>query len=251
MLYRFSSFTSTILDYFSWGWPSGVDWDGSNTLVCVDGVPPCLCQLSSFTTTCLHSFNTEDFDVNATDPGGIGWQPPILLSLTTYLYTGSTPTGAEISTLYLNTDDSNNNIYSVRKPTPPSSYNYSYWKHIALYLVSWGNYSQISNIKFYCDGSIGWSGCRLLCAQVTNYDQATGTVGETGDEASANHTDSPSMTDIQNYTSSSPLSLSGSLTSPNTGKVLDGYLLLQLEVSSSAAVGALPEETLTWVCDVV
>ncbi len=253
-LYQLSSFTTTVLNSFESTeiesgavTPIGIGWNGTNnnTLYC-DWTSKKLYKLSSFTTTVLNSLKSSDFDPNST-PTDLDNQP-IPTQVTTYLYTGSTPTGSSVSTLRLNTQDNNNdNVIKI----PSSGSNYSFWKHIALYVPEWGeDYTQISNVKFYCDGSIGWTGCTLKCAEVTNYDQATGTVGETGDEASANHTDSPTMVNVENYTQSSPLSLSGSLSYPNTGKVINGYVLLQLEVTSSASPGLTPTETLTWVFDV-
>ena len=191
-----------------------------------------------FSSTILDSFASP-----STSPEEVEWAV-MPATLATYLYTGSTPTGEAISELILNTQD-NNDESAIRIPISGS--HYSFWKHVALYLEDWGDSNQVSNIKFYCDGSIDWDGCILKCAEVTNYDQATGVVGESGDEASANHTDNPTMVNVENYTQDSPLSLTGSTTT--TGKAIDGYLLLQLEVTSSASLGDLPPEILCWRYD--
>ncbi|MEA3432061.1 MAG: hypothetical protein U9R01_05215 [candidate division WOR-3 bacterium] len=78
---------------------------------------------------------------------------------------------------------------SIRIPT--SGFNYSYWVHLCLDIS--GTFSQINNIKFYCDGMIGWdygTGGAILVGirdtgdngcPVASYDKATGTEGTTGD----------------------------------------------------------------------
>ena len=255
-LYRLDGFSSEVVDSIATTdiesgahMPAGAAFDGSNVLFS-DINTDKLYQLDGFGTAVLKSFSIQSIDPLAGNPSGLEYQR-VSAQVTTYLYTGETPTGSEISTLFLNTDDSNVETFKVAIPKSASSSHFSFWKHVSLYLTDWGDYSQINNIKFYCDGAIDWEGCTLRCAQVANYTQATGVVGETGDEASTNHADTPTMLDVQNYTEEAPLSLEGSLQKPNTGKVLSGYLLLQLEVSATATAGTLPEESLLWEFDEV
>lgn len=110
---------------------------------------------------------------------------------------------------------------------PSSGTNRSYWKTIYLNADT-TPVNQITNVVFYSDGSIDWTGCEVYIGDTATYTQATGTEDVTGD-------DSPvAVNSIENYTSASPYSLSGTLTNPNTGKIHDNYLVLQVDVSSSA-----------------
>src|SRR3989304_1653585 len=76
-------------------------------------------------------------------------------------------------------------------PIPSSSFNYSYWVHVALQFG--GTFTQLSNFRHYSDGTIGWTlgtngelrrgnrdsgddGCPKA-----SYNLATGTIGTTGD----------------------------------------------------------------------
>lgn len=255
-LYRLDGFSSSVVDSIATTdvesaahMPAGAAFDGNNVLFS-DINTDKLYQLDGFSTAVLKSFSITSVDPLAGNPSGLEYQR-VSAQVTTYLYTGEEPTGAEISTLFLNTDDNNVETFKVAIPKSASSLHFSFWKHVSLYLTDWGDYNQINNVKFYCDGEIGWEGCTLRCAQVTNYMQATGVVGETGDEAAANHVDSPTMVDVQNYTEEAPLHLEGGLQKPGVGKVLSGYLLLQLEVSTSATAGVLPEKSLLWEFDEV
>ncbi len=110
---------------------------------------------------------------------------------------------------------------------PNSGYNYSFRKTIYLNADTTPT-TQITNVKFYCDGSIDWTGVEVFIGTMTTYSQATGTDGE-GANQDANCTDN-----IENYTSSSPYSLTGTLSNPDTGKIHDDYLVLQAQASNSA-----------------
>lgn len=131
---------------------------------------------------------------------------------------------------------------------PSSGSNYSYWKH--LYLNADTSPSgTINNIKWYTDGTIGWTGVTLKVAEESAYDPATGTEGTTGDEAEAGHSGEPTMVDASTYTSASPLSLTGSISNPDTGKVMTNYILLQATISTDAVAGSLSSETITYRYD--
>lgn len=130
---------------------------------------------------------------------------------------------------------------------PSAGSNYSYWKSIYLNADTSPS-GTINNIKWYTDGTIGWTGVTLKAGVVNTYDQATGTEGTTGDEANAGHAETPTMTDAATYTSASPLSLTGSINNPSTGKISQ-ILILQATVSTSAVAGALSAETATFAYD--
>lgn len=165
----------------------------------------------------------------------------------TRFYYGAGPSYVAVTNLRFKTADDNDQDTANPLVVPSSGYNYSYWKQIGLYCTVAPD-NGINNLKIYCDGSIGWTGCDVMIAQVTNYAQATGTQGTTGDEASANHPDAPTMTDIETYTSASPMSVTGSIGAA-TGKINDGYVLLQVRLDNTATAGTQAAETITWRYD--
>lgn len=124
---------------------------------------------------------------------------------------------------------------------PTSGTNRSFWKSIYLNADTSPS-NVINNIKFYTDGSVGATGLTIKVGTKSSYTQATGTVGVTGNDASSAL--SITMTNAQTYTSSSPLSVSGTINYPNTGRISD-YIIIQAEVTSSATVGTVPSETFT------
>lgn len=160
-------------------------------------------------------------------------------------------TATTVTTLYFQTTDSASQDLTKPLIKPESGSNYSYWKTIYLNADTPPD-NQIDNVKFYSDGSIDWPGCTLWVGDETpdTYVQATGTEGETGDEMVANHPGITGKTDMSNYTQSSPKSIPGSITNPNTGRITD-YIILQVEVTSAASTGDLPTEVLTFQYDEV
>jgi len=241
-VYKYAGFSSTRVGFFAAPGDQieGVAWDGTD-LLSYDRPAETFYRHKGFSKTILESFSAPVGNVKEMD-----WMiEPFTLWIVHY--TGASATETKITAIHFNTHDSNDPSYRVK--IPESGYTYSFWKQVAIRLINWGDYSQISNIKFYTDGAI-WEGCELLCAEVSNYAQAQGIVGKTGYDASTHHPDSPEMTDATAYTADNPLSLSGTLTAPNTGKVLTGYLLLQLRISPSATPGTKPPIRLYWQYDV-
>ena len=81
---------------------------------------------------------------------------------------------------------------------------------------------------------------------------ATGTPGDTGDEMVAAHAGLTGSTELfGNYTSGSPKSV----TIGEAGNIINAtgetsaYIILQMEVTSTASPGTLSNETLTWRYD--
>ena len=157
--------------------------------------------------------------------------------------TGSagSPTDTSITNLRHNTDDTANPGTTNPLVKPSSGFNYGFWKTIFLNADTTPSGS-ITNVRFFSDGSISWTGVSLNCGTTNTYTQATGTVGVSGDISGV------ATTDVATYTSSSPLYVPGSITNPNTGKISD-FVVLQAKVSPSAVAGTLPAETLTWRYD--
>jgi hypothetical protein len=124
---------------------------------------------------------------------------------------------------------------------PTSGDNYGFFKTVYLNADTTPS-NTINNLKFFCDGTIGWTGCVLYAGTTDTYTEATGTVGTTGDVSGV------ATTDIETYTSLAPLSVAGSITNPNTGKISD-FVVLQVKVTTSAVAGSLGAETLTFRYD--
>lgn len=124
---------------------------------------------------------------------------------------------------------------------PSAGTNRSYWK--TLYLnADTAPSGTINNVKFYTDGTIGWTGATLFAGTTATYTQATGTQGTTGTDSAV------ATTNAATLTVSAPLSVAGTLTGPSTGKVSD-YVVLQVDLSTSATAGTFAAETLTFSYD--
>jgi hypothetical protein len=154
---------------------------------------------------------------------------------------GATPVATTITNLRFCTADDYNPGTDNPCVKPSEGFNYSYKKTIYLNADTSPS-SIINNIKFFCDGTIGWTGVTIEVAVADSYTEPTGDEGTSGDDNEG--------TDISSYTSASPLSLTGSIENPNTGKISQ-YLELQAVVSTDAVAGALAAETLTFRFDEV
>lgn len=115
---------------------------------------------------------------------------------------------------------------------------------------STGPATSCSDIKIFCDGTIGWTGITWYVGDQfpTTYVQALGTEGDDGTEMTTLYTGViTSKTNFQNYTSAAPLTLSMAKT---TGAgVYTDYFAMQVDLSTSAVVGVLGSEaiTMTWL----
>jgi len=239
--YKFDGFSGTIIDTFlaPSTAASGIGWDGENVLSC-DADTDFIYKHQGFSTTIYDSFPAPE-----SNPTSVEWQSGA--NVVTYTYHGATPTGEQADNIRFKAADDNAQDFTNTIKIPTSGSNYSYWKHVAPVATS-PPANFINNVKFYVQGSVDWPGCTLRVAQVANYSQAIGTQGVTGAEASANHPDHPTMVDVNNYTQTNPLRLSGSI-GPTTGKIIDGYLLMQLEVTPSATAGITSQVTFVWEYD--
>jgi hypothetical protein len=154
---------------------------------------------------------------------------------------GSGPTNTTITNLRFNTDDTINPGTTNPLQKPTGADNRSFWKTVFLNAdTTPANF--INNVKIYCDGTIGWTGCTLYIGSTGSYTQATGTTGLTGTDSSV------ATANIQNYTSGSPKSLTGEILNPSTGKISD-YVVMQVDVANTATVGSLTPETITFQYD--
>ncbi len=115
-------------------------------------------------------------------------------------------------------------------------------------------------MKFYTDGSNYGTGITLKAGTQTptknsgsnaGYGVATGVVGDSGNEMVASHPDISGSSDAFGYTSGSPKTISIS----EAGAIINAinettdYLVLQVEVISTASVGEPSNENGTWKWD--
>jgi len=176
---------------------------------------------------------------------------------------GSPGSKTNASTLRFRTDDSPTTT-DTSNPLiiPDSGTNYSYWVHLALDIS--GTFSEVSNIRFYSDGTLGWSlgtagqvarGNRDSGDQgcpEASYDPASGTVGTSGNDLGANHSyfsaQTTSEADAFAATSGSPITVdSSTYTTATSSKAV----VLQADVDTDASTGTQADETFTFLYDEV
>lgn len=155
--------------------------------------------------------------------------------------TSSGPTATTITNLRFNTDDTVNPGTTNPLVKPAAGTNRSYWKTVYLNADTTPA-GTINNVKIYCDGTIGWTGCTVFIGDTGTYTEATGTPGTTGTDSSV------ATANIQSFTSGAPLGVTGTLANPSTGKISD-YIVMQVDLSTSAVPGTLTAETVTWQYD--
>jgi len=150
-------------------------------------------------------------------------------------------------------------------PIPTSGYKYSFWVHVYLKITG-GTFTKINNVRFYSDGSIGWTfgtngelrrGNRDSgdkgCPMDTEYDVATGTDGDTGDsiEDGANghgyyNTQTVKTANVANDTEGSPATIDST---DHTGTGKCKAVVVQVRVATNATQGEQTDETLTMKYD--
>lgn len=102
--------------------------------------------------------------------------------------------------------------------------------------------TQINNVGFYTSGVNPWTGVSVQAAKGSTYTQATGTVSTGTALNSTNFPGTSAPADAFSYTSSSALSLAGSI-GASTGRITSDYLFLQMTVTSTAVQGTLAQST--------
>jgi hypothetical protein len=115
------------------------------------------------------------------------------------------------------------------KPGAGTDYSFEKWLRLN---VTGGTYTEISNIKAYCDGAVSFgTGVTVYAKAVASYATPAEATATTG------------YADISTYTSGAPLSLgAGPYTS--TGEKGD-HLVMMMTVGTTATGGLTPTETLT------
>ena len=163
-------------------------------------------------------------------------------------WTGATPTETTITNLrYKTADDPSGTDTTYPLVKPSSGTNYSYVATVIPYATV-APTGTINNLKFYTDGSNTYgTGVTLKGIPLAqgSYGAAAGTQGTSGTLSSAVYT---SGTDLFTYSSGSPLSLTGDLTS-TTGDGTFQVLQSQMALATTVTAGTLTAETFTFRYD--
>ena len=139
-------------------------------------------------------------------------------------------------------------------PIPAAGTNYSYWKQIYMKCTTAPD-TQVNNIKFYTDGGGFGTGITMKVGDefpVKNSGANTGYDVANAAEIMTNHTDITASTDAFTFTSGSALS---GPTISEAGSVIDAtgettnYLVLDMEIGSTASPGDKANETMTFQYD--
>lgn len=147
----------------------------------------------------------------------------------------------------VNADDTHTTAGIVNPVTiPTSGTKRSFWAHTQLEVVS-GLGGIIDNIRWFISGSLD-TGIVLNGEAATAYVQATGTVGDSGDELNVvNH---PSLigapSDLTVFTSGSPKLISGSTSGSGS---FGNFLVYQFDVDNTAQPGVISPLAMTWKYD--
>jgi len=137
---------------------------------------------------------------------------------------------------------------------PTSGSNYSFWMHVGLDITV-APTTKIYDVEFFSDGTLGtWTNLTLKAGNIsggpphgltmdTEYEVATGTIDETGDEMVANHSGIDSAVDVTTYVTGSALSVD---TADHTTTEKTKFVVLQLTVPDTASEGVYADEQLTF-----
>jgi len=135
---------------------------------------------------------------------------------------------------------------------PAAGTEYSRWKQIYLKCTTAPD-TQVDNVKFFTEGDFG-TGITVKVGdgvQVKSSGASTGYDVSDANEVITNHTDVAAATDVFTYTTGSPrtvtISEAGSIINA-IGETTD-YLVLSMEVISTASPGDLANKTWTWRYD--
>lgn len=128
---------------------------------------------------------------------------------------------------------------------PATNQNYSYEKWLRAYIGTTGPDNNITNVKFYTDGSNGYgTGVKLWAASDSTY--STPVVPSNTNDPPQH--DAVGMTDAFTYTSAAPLTLGAGPYSTTSTDMAD-YLVLVMEAEAGATQGNVTAETITFIYD--
>lgn len=164
--------------------------------------------------------------------------------------TGTSP-GAATDITGINTRanaDDNHSTAGTTNPVsiPTSGTNYSFWVSTQLNVIS-GLGGTLDNLRWFTSASLG-AGVGIIAQDATAYVEASGVVGDSGDELTtvSYNTLTGAPVDALTFTSGSPKSIPGSTT--GTGPV-GNLMVYQFTVDNTAGPGATNQVTITWRYD--
>jgi len=163
---------------------------------------------------------------------------------------------ATVTNLRFNAEDTNDQDLNSPIIIPAAGTEYSYWKHLYL-LCTTAPDTQVDNVQVYSDGTLGWgTGATVYVGdgtQTKNSGSSAGYDVADAQEVITNHTHISAKTDLFSYTSGSTraVSISESGSIINALNETTDYIVLSLEVASTASPGTKATETITWQYDEV
>jgi hypothetical protein len=172
----------------------------------------------------------------------------------TRYWNGAGPSSATATNLRFNVSDDNDQDTGNPCVKPAAGTNYSAWKNLTLWCGATAPDNDIANVKIYTDGTLGWTGCTVQVGDediaIASYDQASGS-GDSWDEMVANYVGISAKTDLFTYTSGSSRSVTeaAAWSTPGTNETITKFIVLQLDVGSTATGGSQSAETITWQYD--
>lgn len=161
---------------------------------------------------------------------------------------GPVPAATVITAARFRTDD--DPLVDADNPivVPGVGTNRSFWKSHELRFG--GSFANITNVRLFTDGG-AFPGVTLFAGDQVlapaAYQQASGVVGDTGDEMVATHAGILAKTDVFTFlAAASKLVDAGPIVGP---PVSSNHVVLQMDVPATATPQDLPDETLTWQFD--
>ena len=139
-------------------------------------------------------------------------------------------------------------------PIPSAGTNRSRWKHMYIKATTAPD-TQIDNLKIFTDGTGFGAGITVLVGTETPVNTLAADTGyevsDVADEVMTAHAEITATTDFFLATSGSPKAVDIDEASAIIDAINEesGYVVLQMEVISTAAPGDLADETITWEYD--
>ena len=153
-----------------------------------------------------------------------------------------------------NAEDTNDQDLLSPLTIPSSGTIFSFWKQSYMRCTTAPD-TQVDNVQIFSDGALGWgTGVIVQIGDETPLHSSVVTTGydlADAQEIMTNHTDITAETSLFDFTSISAKSISISETSSIIDAVNEttNYIVLQLDVESTASPGTKPIETITWQYD--
>ena len=159
-----------------------------------------------------------------------------------------------ITNLSFNAEDTNDQYLLSPFTIPASGTIFSFWKQCYMRSTTAPD-TQVDNVQIFSDGSLDWGAGVIV--QIGDENPLHSSVDQSGydladaQETMTNHTDITGVTSLFTFIVSATKSISIS----EAGSIINAvgettnYIVLQLDVDSTASPGTKPIETITWQYD--